>query len=54
MEGIIGGGTALRNRTVIREWIVDGNRNLPAMMALGISYDMTDRLTLLASGNYYL
>ena len=55
MEGIIGGGieNSLKNEAVIKEWIVDGNRNLPAMMALGISYDMTDRLTLLASGNYY-
>ena len=44
---------ALRQEDVIKEWLVDGNRNLPAMMALGISYDMTDRLTLLASGNYY-
>ena len=44
---------ALRQEAVIKEWLVDGNRNLPAMMALGISYDMTDRLTLLASGNYY-
>lgn len=43
----------LRPVDVIKEWIVDGKRNLPAMMALGISYDMTDRLTLLASGNYY-
>lgn len=43
----------LRKELVIREWLEDGNRNLPAMMALGISYDMTDRLTLLASGNYY-
>ena len=51
VEGMIDG--ALRKELVIREWIVDGNRNLPAMMALGISYDMTDRLTLLASGNYY-
>ena len=55
MEGIIGGGieNSLKNEAVIKEWIVDGNRNLPAMMALGISYDMTDKLTLLASGNYY-
>ncbi|MDY2981337.1 MAG: outer membrane protein transport protein [Fusobacterium sp.] len=51
VEGMIDG--ALRKELVIREWLVDGNRNLPAMMALGISYDMTDRLTLLASGNYY-
>lgn len=43
----------LRDELVIKEWLVDGKRNLPAMMALGISYDMTDRLTLLASGNYY-
>ena len=43
----------LRPVDVIKEWIVDGNRNLPAMMALGISYDMTDKLILLASGNYY-
>ena len=42
----------IRDR-VIREWLEDGNRNLPAMMALGISYDMTDKLTLLVSGNYY-
>ena len=51
VEGMIDG--ALRKELVIREWLVDGNRNFPAMMALGISYDMTDRLTLLASGNYY-
>ena len=52
---IVAGGIAeeLRKELVIREWLEDGNRNLPAMMALGISYDMTDRLTLLASGNYY-
>ena len=46
-------GETLEKIDVIKEWIVDGNRNLPAMMALGISYDMTDKLTLLASGNYY-
>lgn len=46
-------GETLEKIDVIKEWIVDGNRNLPAMMALGISYDLTDRLTLLASGNYY-
>lgn len=52
---IVAGGIAeeLRKELVIREWLEDGNRNLPAMMALGISYDMTDKLTLLASGNYY-
>ena len=43
----------LRDELVIKEWLVDGKRNLPAMMALGISYDMTDKLTFLASGNYY-
>ena len=51
VEGMIDG--ALRKELVIREWLEDGNRNLPAMMALGISYDMTDKLTLLVSGNYY-
>lgn len=52
---IFAGGidSILRDELVIKEWLVDGKRNLPAMMALGISYDMTDRLTLLASGNYY-
>lgn len=43
----------LRNEVVIKEWLVDGHRNLPAMMSLGISYDVTDRFTLLTSGNYY-
>lgn len=43
----------LRKELVIREWLEDGKRNLPAMMSLGVAYDMTDRLTLLASGNYY-
>ena len=43
----------LQNHPVIKEWIVDGHRNLPAMMSLGISYDVTDRFTLLTSGNYY-
>lgn len=52
-DAINGIDGALRQKDVIKEWLVDGNRNLPAMMALGISYDMTDRLTLLASGNYY-
>lgn len=45
--------SALRNEAVIKEWLVDGHRNLPAMMSLGISYDVTDRFTLLTSGNYY-
>ena len=45
--------TALKSQDVISEWLVDANRNLPAMMALGISYQLTDRVTLLTSGNYY-
>lgn len=44
---------ALKAQPVIAEWLVDGNRNLPAMMALGVSYQLTDRVTLLTSGNYY-
>lgn len=44
---------SLRQEDVIKEWLVDGNRNLPAMMSLGISYDLTDKFTVLASGNYY-
>lgn len=44
---------ALKGQPVIAEWLVDGNRNLPAMMALGVSYQLTDRITLLTSGNYY-
>ena len=51
INGFLGG--KLEKIDVIKEWLVDGNRNLPAMMALGISYDMTDKLILLASGNYY-
>ncbi len=43
----------LSQNGVIAEWLVDGNRNLPAMMALGVSYQLTDRITLLTSGNYY-
>lgn len=51
---IVGGITeSLRNEAVIKEWLVDANRNLPAMMALGVSYQLTDRITLLTSGNYY-
>lgn len=38
---------------VIAEWLEDDRRNLPAMMALGVSYELTDRITLLTSGNYY-
>ncbi|WP_300360875.1 OmpP1/FadL family transporter, partial [Fusobacterium sp.] len=43
----------LEKNPVVKEWLVDGHRNLPAMMSLGISYDVTDRFTLLTSGNYY-
>lgn len=51
---VVGGiDSSLRNEVVIKEWLVDGHRNLPAMMSLGISYDVTDRFTLLTSGNYY-
>ena len=54
-DTIIAGGIteSLRNEAVIKEWLVDANRNLPAMMALGVSYQLTDRVTLLTSGNYY-
>lgn len=53
-SAIIGGiDSALRNEAVIAEWLEDDRRNLPAMMALGISYELTDRITLLTSGNYY-
>lgn len=53
-EGITGTiDSSLRNEAVIKEWLVDANRNLPAMMALGLSYELTDRITLLTSGNYY-
>lgn len=44
---------SLKEKDIIKEWLVDGHRNLPAMMSLGISYDVTDRFTLLTSGNYY-
>ncbi|MGL4866103.1 MAG: OmpP1/FadL family transporter [Cetobacterium sp.] len=39
----------------IKQWMSEGSgkRNLPAMAAIGASYRATDRLTLLASGNYY-
>lgn len=51
---IIGGiDSSLRSEPVIAEWLEDDRRNLPAMMALGISYELTDRITLLTSGNYY-
>ena len=43
----------LRKEPVIAEWLEDDRRNLPAVMALGLSYELTDRITLLTSGNYY-
>lgn len=43
----------LKKEPVIAEWLEDDRRNLPAMMALGVSYELTDRITLLTSGNYY-
>lgn len=43
----------LEKHPVIAEWLEDDRRNLPAMMALGVSYELTDRITLLTSGNYY-
>ena len=43
----------LEAHPVIAEWLEDDRRNLPAMMALGVSYELTDRITLLTSGNYY-
>ena len=43
----------LRKEAVIAEWLEDDRRNLPAVMALGLSYELTDRITLLTSGNYY-
>lgn len=43
----------LEAHPVIAEWLEDDRRNLPAMMALGVSYELTNRITLLTSGNYY-
>lgn len=50
IDGIDG---TLRKEAVIAEWLEDDRRNLPAVMALGLSYELTDRITLLTSGNYY-
>ena len=53
-QSIIGGiDQKLEAHPVIAEWLEDDRRNLPAMMALGVSYELTDRITLLTSGNYY-
>ncbi|MGL6154859.1 MAG: OmpP1/FadL family transporter [Cetobacterium sp.] len=39
----------------VKEWTdgARGKRNLPAMASLGTSYAITEKTTLLASGNYY-
>ncbi|MGL5544167.1 MAG: OmpP1/FadL family transporter [Cetobacterium sp.] len=49
MENLVGGNP------VIGEWTNagDGKRNLPAVAALGASYKVTEKTTILASGNYY-
>ena len=54
-DKLIAGGITetLKKHPVIAEWLEDDRRNLPAMMALGVSYELTDRITLLTSGNYY-
>ncbi|MFK4785413.1 OmpP1/FadL family transporter [Fusobacterium sp. MFO224] len=43
----------LLNEKVISEWLDKERRNLPAVIALGLAYDLNDKVTLLASGNYY-
>lgn len=55
IDGMIIGNidSTLEAHPVIAEWLEDDRRNLPAMMALGVSYELTDRITLLTSGNYY-
>lgn len=47
--------TLLGKHPVVKEWIdgEKGHRNLPAMASAGVSYKVTDKTTLLASGNYY-
>ncbi|MCJ8342075.1 MAG: hypothetical protein MJH09_04370, partial [Cetobacterium sp.] len=39
----------------VKEWIngAKGKRNLPAMASIGASYAITEKTTLLTSGNYY-
>lgn len=46
--------TLLSNHA-IKQWMSEGSgkRNLPAVAALGISYKLTNKLTLLSSGNFY-
>ncbi|MDP0492810.1 MAG: outer membrane protein transport protein [Fusobacterium sp. JB021] len=44
---------SLLNEKVISEWTDKERRNLPAVMALGLAYDLNEKVTLLASGNYY-
>ncbi|MGL4904916.1 MAG: OmpP1/FadL family transporter, partial [Cetobacterium sp.] len=45
----------IKKDAAIRQWMSEGSgkRNLPAVLALGSSYKVTDKTTLLASGNYY-
>lgn len=53
LGGIIHG--MITQDPAIKQWTAEGSgeRNLPAMAALGMSYQATEKLTLLASGNYY-
>ncbi|MGL4688402.1 MAG: OmpP1/FadL family transporter [Fusobacteriaceae bacterium] len=46
---------SVTGNSVVREWTDNarGKRNLPAMASLGISYKVSDKVTLLTSGNYY-
>lgn len=43
----------LLDQKVITEWTDKERRNLPAVMALGLAYNLNEKVTLLASGNYY-
>ncbi|MGL5568792.1 MAG: OmpP1/FadL family transporter, partial [Cetobacterium sp.] len=45
----------IKKDAAIRQWMSEGSgkRNLPAVGALGMSYKISDRTTILASGNYY-
>ncbi|WP_432204844.1 OmpP1/FadL family transporter [Cetobacterium somerae] len=45
----------IKKDPAIKQWMSEGSgkRNLPAMAAIGASYKATEKLTLLASGNYY-
>lgn len=48
MGGVLGDPT-------VKEWLngAKGKRNLPAMASIGASYAITEKTTLLTSGNYY-